>query len=362
MNPQFNNRNKHFGKFGKEQNLTLMKVLKYILIGLVALVAIYLILCLIGPKDFAVSRSTTINAEQDVVFEQVAELKNWGNWSPWHEMDPDMEITYGESTRGEGASYSWTGEKAGEGSLETIEFAEGTLIKNKLDFGAMGIATTEWTFASTDSGIETTWSMTGDNPFLFRGMLVFMNIDEAIIGKDFEKGLAKLKEYAESADESISGGSSHTEPEIVEREALSCLCVGDTSSEDQLQSFFTNAYTQIGIYMGTNQLEMTGQPLALYYGPWDPTNIVLKACIPVSGDATGSDKIELVKLPAGEYVLSQYFGDYSDMEGAHGSIEVFMTENNLSHMNWSMEQYITDPGAEPDPSKWQTDILYPIAQ
>lgn len=340
-----------------------MKVLKIIGIAFLAIIVIYLVLCLIGPKTFEVSRTTTINAEKAAVFEQVADLKNWDNWSPWHAKFEDMNITYGEITRGLGANYSWTGDDSGEGTIETVEFEEGSMIKNKLDFGFWGTSYTNWKFEETEEGTAATWGMSGENKFILRGMALFMNFEDAI-GKDFDEGLTMLKEYVESDDSGSndSSASSYTDPEIVEREALTCLCIADTSTEEDLANFFTQAFTQIGIHMGTNKLDMSAQPLAIYYGPWDPTNIPLKACIPVSGDAVGTDKIEIVNMPAGEYVLTHYYGDYYDMEGAHGSIEAYMTENELDHLGWCFEQYITDPMTEPDPANWQTDIAYPIAQ
>ena len=54
------------------------------------------------------------------------------------------------------------------------------------------------TFALNGAGENTNvvWSMDGPTPFVSKVMQVFMSMD-AMIGKDFEKGLANLKAAAE---------------------------------------------------------------------------------------------------------------------------------------------------------------------
>ena len=43
---------------------------------------------------------------------------------------------------------------------------------------------------------QVTWDMTGPMPFISKMMSVFVSMD-AMIGKDFEKGLANMKAAAE---------------------------------------------------------------------------------------------------------------------------------------------------------------------
>ena len=55
---------------------------------------------------------------------------------------------------------------------------------------------TEFTLAPTPTGTRVTWAMRGPQPFLGKVMRVFLSPD-AIVGPDFEKGLAALKREAE---------------------------------------------------------------------------------------------------------------------------------------------------------------------
>lgn len=337
-----------------------MKFLKIFGLVLLGIVVIYLVLCFVGPKDFNVSRSIVIKAEKASIFDQVAELKNWNNWSPWHKMDPEMDITWGESTRGKGASYSWKGEKAGEGSLETVEFTEGSYIKNKLNFGAMGTSHTEWNFGAATEGVEVTWSMSGKHNFFLRGMMNFMDFDE-MLGKDFDEGLQNLKDHLES-DGPISTLSESQDPVVVERQKMNCICIHDTTNMEGLANMFSQSFMKLGIFLAGKGKEMAGQPFAMYFGPWSEEMVVLSACFPVSGVMEGKDDIEFVEIPAGEYVFMSHFGSYDDLGKTHEQIESFAGENDISLGGFCIEQYISDPMATSDTADWQTDIMYPVGQ
>jgi len=51
---------------------------------------------------------------------------------------------------------------------------------------------------SDGAGSNVTWSMDGTNNMMGKVMSLFMNMDK-MVGKDFENGLAKLKELSETS-------------------------------------------------------------------------------------------------------------------------------------------------------------------
>lgn len=68
------------------------------------------------------------NFNTTCVIDQINDLNKWGNWSVWHQMDPNMKIVYGATTVGKGASYSWEGNsKVGKGVLNIIESNENSI-------------------------------------------------------------------------------------------------------------------------------------------------------------------------------------------------------------------------------------------
>ena len=56
----------------------------------------------------------------------------------------------------------------------------------------------EFTLAPRGDATDVTWAMHGPSPFMAKLVGLFMNMD-AMIGRDFEAGLANLKSRAEGA-------------------------------------------------------------------------------------------------------------------------------------------------------------------
>ena len=44
--------------------------------------------------NYTVERSATIDAAPERVYAQVAGFRRWTSWSPWEELDPNLERTY----------------------------------------------------------------------------------------------------------------------------------------------------------------------------------------------------------------------------------------------------------------------------
>lgn len=173
--------------------------MKKLLIGLVVIVAVVLGLALMQPNTFSVSRSATIKAPPERIIGYLNDFHQWPAWSPWEKLDPAMQRTFGGAPSGQGAVYSWSGnDEVGQGRMEITESAPPSKVVIKLDFIKPFQSSSVTTFALQPQGDSTvvTWTMAGPSQFITRLMGVFVSMDK-MIGKDFEKGLAQLKEAAE---------------------------------------------------------------------------------------------------------------------------------------------------------------------
>lgn len=167
---------------------------------LAATILIVLVVASTRPAVFEVKRSKTIRATPDRVFSFLNDFHQWPSWSPWEKLDPAMMRTHSGAASGKGAIYAWTGnKKVGEGRMEILETSAPTKLTIKLDFLKPFEAhnTTEFNLQAKGPETELTWAMRGAQPFMFKVMSVFMNMDQ-MIGKDFETGLANLKAAAEA--------------------------------------------------------------------------------------------------------------------------------------------------------------------
>jgi hypothetical protein len=169
------------------------------------LFALAFIIFLIGvivsgrPDEFTVSRSIRVSASPDRVFSRVNELRKWEDWSPWAKLDPHATSTFDGPAAGDGAAMSWDGnKKVGAGRMTIVASRPSDMIRIRLEFLRPFKATNmaEFDFHSEDAQTVVTWSMSGKNNLFFKAFSLFVNCDD-MVGKDFEKGLASLKVFAE---------------------------------------------------------------------------------------------------------------------------------------------------------------------
>ncbi|MBT8216963.1 MAG: SRPBCC family protein [Acidimicrobiia bacterium] len=149
---------------------------------------------------FTVHRSTSIDAPLANIYRHIVDLHRMGEWSPWEEIDPAMEKTYSGAESGVTARYEWNGNrKVGRGSLEITDAKENERVEMALEFLKPFKASNTTSFALQPRGDATTvtWSMTGRNTLMTRVIGIFKSMD-AMVGPDFERGLAKLKSLVEA--------------------------------------------------------------------------------------------------------------------------------------------------------------------
>jgi uncharacterized protein YndB with AHSA1/START domain len=178
-------------------------IIAIIAVVLAIAIAIVLILAAAKPDAFSVLRSTSVQAPPEKIFPWINDFHQWKSWSPYENKDPAMKRSYSGAADGKGAVYGWEGNKnVGSGRMEILDTSAPAKIVIKLDFFTPfeGHNTAEFTMLPQgDAGNVTTnlsWAMHGPAPFMSKVMQVFMNLDH-MIGKDFEAGLANLKNLAE---------------------------------------------------------------------------------------------------------------------------------------------------------------------
>jgi uncharacterized protein YndB with AHSA1/START domain len=174
-------------------------MLKKLFAVLVVLIAGVLIFAAFRPDTLRVERRATIEAAPEVVYPLIGDFRQWPQWSPWEELDPNMSRTLSGAPSGRGAVYEWSGNRdVGRGRMEITDVVPPSSVTIALDFFEPWEAhnLTEFRLAPEGDGTALTWTMEGPSPYMMKLMGIFMNMDR-MIGGDFERGLAKLKTVAE---------------------------------------------------------------------------------------------------------------------------------------------------------------------
>lgn len=179
-------------------------MIKKILIALVAivvlLVAVVAIVSFVTPTDFRVEREVTINKPETDVFAYAKMLKNQNEWGPWYKRDPQMKQEYRGTDGQPGFVVSWQGNsESGTGEQEIKKVVENERIDTELRFKEpMESRADAWftTDAVGESQTKVKWGFASSMPRPMNVMLAVMDMD-ALAGKDFEEGLASLKQIME---------------------------------------------------------------------------------------------------------------------------------------------------------------------
>lgn len=178
-------------------------MLKKTALGLLLVVAVILLMAAMKPNSFSVTRSIAIAAPPEKITPLIRDFHQWQAWSPWEKLDPAMQRSFSGAPSGTGAVYAWTGNKeVGRGRMEIVDTATPLRTVVKLDFIEPFASSnvTQFVLAPAATGAtpstSVTWTMSGPMLFVSKLMSVFVSMD-ALIGKDFDKGLAQLKAAAE---------------------------------------------------------------------------------------------------------------------------------------------------------------------
>lgn len=335
-----------------------MKILKYLLYLVGVLLLIAVMLGIFGPKSYDVHRTAIVAGTPEQVWPYVSNLKNMALWSPWAEKDTAMVVEY-TGTDGEvGSTSSWTGNKeVGKGSQTISKLEPNTLAESTLHFmePMSGEATAYVMLKDTTGGTFVTWGLKGENGFVGRIFGSLMNMDK-MMAPDFERGLSKLTDLVASAPKAAASGIKITTGEYPGGKYLG---IRGSATFDKISDFFAKNFPALFPALEKAGGKPAGMPTGLYY-VWDmeKSTTALAAAVACTGDFKAPAGMEVINLPAAKSLTIDYMGGYNGVGKAHDAMDAYIKENKLEHFAPVIEEYITDPGTEPDSNKWLTRVVY----
>ncbi|PKQ46232.1 SRPBCC family protein [Confluentibacter flavum] len=339
-----------------------MKTFKYIAFLLLVAIIGTAIYIAVQPNEFSFNRSRVIQAPVPVLFNKVNDFKNWPEFSPWLEQEPDAELTYGEKTVGVGAYYSWNGAVLGEGSMETRAVEDNKSISQHISFikPFESESNINWDFEPIDEGTKVTWSMEGKQDFMTKMYTVFSGSIEKNTAPDFERGLFKLdstvtadmKKYSIT----VSGITNHSGGYYL---------YSTTSSKiDEVASAISDMLPKITKYAQENNIAMAGAPFVSYI-KWDEQNnaAIFSVCVPTTDRVITTDSDVLTgELPTFRALKTTLKGNYTNLKEAWDVARDYIPKNGLEFPDDGpmLEVYITDQTQYPNPADWVTDIYIAV--
>ena len=111
-----------------------MKYLRLFFFFILSFILIVVVFSWIAPVKQSIDKSIVIQAPATVVFEQVARLENFNQWSAWNQHDSTVKLEYTGTDGTIGASSHWNGDPqiSGEGRIEITALEAGKSVTQKL--------------------------------------------------------------------------------------------------------------------------------------------------------------------------------------------------------------------------------------
>ena len=148
--------------------------------------------------------------------------------------------------------------------------------------------------------------------------------------------------------------------EVVDVSAQTALVLKAEVKSTEVGSKIGEMYGNLFTYINSNNLQMVGNPFAVYYS-YDPQgNTSFEAACPVINGTKGNDSILYKEFPAMKVVCTIYQGTYESMEPVYIKLMDYMKINNLKSTGPSWEVYLTDPSTIKDPNENRTMIYFPV--
>lgn len=176
----------------------MMKIIKFLGLLLLLIVAGVLIAGAFMKKDFHFERSMEMQAPKDRVWDYVVHFKQHEQWSQWRELDPAMETSISGTDGNVGAKMSWksTHKEVGNGSQTITAIDPGKRVDTELEFEGQGNAKSYYLIEGDSSSCKVTWALDMQAPYPMNALLPMM-MSEKVMNDMFDKGLGMLKKAVE---------------------------------------------------------------------------------------------------------------------------------------------------------------------
>ncbi len=338
-----------------------MRVLKTIIIIIVALLGLWLIISLFAPSKTDVERSTVIKASPETIYSYISHLKNMDDWGVWRKMDKDAKYEYTGEDGTVGFRESWDGDTVMQGSMTITGLEPNKSMKSDLAFGDFMVSKVSMDLAPVDGGTEVKWSLKNEIPFTWRAMMMFMGMGSSV-EKDFDNGLASLKEITEALQEAADKENAAPKTEVQIGDRPAATYVGIKSSPKlpmaEMDKFFMDNAPKLFEALGKANVQPMGPMCGLYFD-WNEKEQTtsLMVCAPVA-EGTKVKGLETEKMPAGKAYWVELKGPYSGMKPAHDAIGARIEADSMDYAGPVLEEYLVAPGQEKDSTKYVTNIIY----
>lgn len=312
------------------------------------------------PQSSRVEETATINASAATVFAQLNDFRRFSLWAPFAELDPNVRILYSGERRGVGSTMTWDGAVAGSGT-QTITasrpFERVDIVTNR---GESGEATT-WFALAEEAGVTTvSWGFETDYGMNVVGWY-FAPFFSGILAREYQSGLARLKELAEGLPEA-DFSDLEIEQLIVEASEIAYIRTTSAAVPGAISDAMGKSYFEILNFIDEHGLEDAGAPLSII-GTYSGSELVFDTAIPVRNVMESTPRegpaVRLGYTYAGPVLRIKHVGSYRTLSETHRKIASYLAAHGMARNGPAWESYVSDPGSVAE-TELITNVYYPI--
>ena len=158
------------------------------------------------------------------------------------------------------------------------------------------------------------------------------------------------------------------EPQIPQRAAQPYAGIRTVVTMTSLPAALDTAFPQLFAWLGANGITPAGPPFIRYHVIDMDGELDIEVGIPVNGSVQGDTRVRAGELPAGQYVTLRHVGPYDGLVASNAELLRWAGQHGVALDMWEtdrgeawrgrVEHYLTDPSAEPDAAKWETEVAY----
>lgn len=164
-----------------------------------------------------------------------------------------------------------------------------------------------------------------------------------------------------------------SEPQLRDRPTQHYVGIRTLASLPELPEVIPGNHRKVYAWLNQHGIAPAGPPFIRYHVINMATKLDIELGVPVASRVSGSGEVRPGELPAGRYGSLVYTGPYAG-DGLMRANAALLDWGAQQGLRWDRfddpngdgfavryETYFTDPGEEPDPAKWETEVAIRVS-
>ena len=163
-----------------------------------------------------------------------------------------------------------------------------------------------------------------------------------------------------------------TAPKVEQRDAQPYVGIRTLAATHELPTIIPQLHEVIYGWLEEHGIAPAGASFIRYHVIDMATKMDITIGVPIASVVASNERVTADVIPAGKYATLLYTGDYSGLMDANKTLIDWAEAQGVAWDRWDDEKgdafagryetYLRDPGDEPDPAKYETEVAIKLAE